>query len=99
MLPPPIQGLGNGSGYSFFIEDRGHLGYGALQSAVQAFQGAGLQTPGLGYMNTSYQAKIGRASCRERVCQYVWISVVSVSFKTKIGGMTMTQCMNRQDMH
>ncbi|MFC3716368.1 efflux RND transporter permease subunit [Luteimonas soli] len=58
MLPPPIQGLGNGSGYSFFIEDRGNLGYGALQSAVQAFQGAGLQTPGLGYMNTSYQANV-----------------------------------------
>ena len=58
ILPPPIQGLGNGSGYSFFIEDRGNLGYGALQSAVQAFQGAGLQTPGLGYMNTSYQANV-----------------------------------------
>src|SRR5690606_18419921 len=26
ILPPPIQGLGNGSGYSFFIEDRGNLG-------------------------------------------------------------------------
>src|SRR3546814_16487830 len=25
--------------------------------------------------------KIGRASCRERVCQYVSISVVAVSFK------------------
>src|SRR3546814_18997178 len=27
--------------------------------------------------------KIGRASCRERVCQYVYISVVAVSLKTK----------------
>src|SRR3546814_11225734 len=27
--------------------------------------------------------QIGRASCRERVCQYVWISVVAVSFKKK----------------
>src|SRR3546814_18731727 len=26
--------------------------------------------------------EIGRASCRERVCQYVWISVVAVSLKT-----------------
>src|SRR3546814_17516816 len=25
--------------------------------------------------------EIGRASCRERVCQYVWISVVAVSLK------------------
>src|SRR3546814_17868977 len=27
--------------------------------------------------------EIGRASCRERVCQYVSISVVAVSFKKK----------------
>ena len=58
LLPPPIQGLGNGSGYSAFIEDRGNLGYGALQSAVQAFQGAGAQTPGLGFINSSYQANM-----------------------------------------
>src|SRR3546814_12678408 len=30
-----------------------------------------------------YPAKIGRASCRERVCQYVEISVVAVSLKKK----------------
>src|SRR3546814_11638564 len=29
------------------------------------------------------ERKIGRASCRERVCQYVKISVVAVSLKTK----------------
>src|SRR3546814_13901958 len=28
-------------------------------------------------------AEIGRASWRERVCQYVWISVVAVSIKKK----------------
>src|SRR3546814_1212200 len=27
--------------------------------------------------------EIGRASCRERVCQYVWISVVAVALKKK----------------
>src|SRR3546814_13225637 len=27
--------------------------------------------------------KIGRASCRERVCQYVWVSVVALSLKKK----------------
>src|SRR3546814_20509119 len=27
--------------------------------------------------------QLGRASCRERVCQYVWISGVAVSFKKK----------------
>src|SRR3546814_13675150 len=29
------------------------------------------------------RGEIGRASCRERVCQYVWISVGAVSYKEK----------------
>src|SRR3546814_19894497 len=28
-----------------------------------------------------FTEEIGRASCRERVCKYVWISVVAVSLK------------------
>src|SRR4029077_11246817 len=58
LLPPPILGLGNGSGYSLFVEDRGHLGYGALQNAVGAFQGAASQTPGMGFPISSYQANV-----------------------------------------
>ncbi|HRP86870.1 MAG TPA: multidrug efflux RND transporter permease subunit [Gammaproteobacteria bacterium] len=58
LLPPPIDGLGTGSGYSAFVQDRGNLGYGALQSTVQAFQGAGAQEPGLGFINSSYQANV-----------------------------------------
>jgi multidrug efflux pump len=58
LMPPPIQGLGNGSGYSLFIEDRTNLGYGALQNAVGAFQAAASQTPGMGYPITSYQANV-----------------------------------------
>ncbi len=46
ILPPPILGLGQGSGYSLYIQDRGGLGYGALQSAVNAMSGAIMQTPG-----------------------------------------------------
>jgi multidrug efflux pump len=57
-MPPPIQGLGNGSGYQLFIQDRGGLGYGALQGAVQAMQGAVAQTPGMGFPITSYQANV-----------------------------------------
>ncbi len=57
-MPPPIQGLGNGSGWSLFVEDRTRLGYGQLQGAVQAFQGAASQTPGLGYPISSYQANV-----------------------------------------
>src|SRR3546814_16076988 len=34
--------------------------------------------------------EIGRASCRERVCQYVWISVVAVSLKKKREKVSVT---------
>src|SRR3546814_14404059 len=37
--------------------------------------------------------KIGRASCRERVCQYVSISVVAVSLKKKKKPHTQTNQM------
>ncbi len=57
-MPPPILGLGNGSGYQLFIEDRANLGYGALQNAVNGFQGAISQTPGMGFPITSYQANV-----------------------------------------
>src|SRR3546814_2328035 len=30
-----------------------------------------------------FGVQIGRASCREQVCPYVWISVVALSLKTK----------------
>src|SRR3546814_14413625 len=36
--------------------------------------------PGIGPIDTD---EIGRATCRERVCQYVLISVVTVSLKKK----------------
>ncbi|MBW8823398.1 MAG: multidrug efflux RND transporter permease subunit [Xanthomonadales bacterium] len=58
MMPPPILGLGNGNGYQLFVEDRGGLGYGALQNAVQGLQGAVMQTPGMSYPITSYQANV-----------------------------------------
>lgn len=58
MMPPPILGLGNGNGYQMFIEDRGNLGYGALQTAVSQMQGAVAQTPGMAFPITSYQANV-----------------------------------------
>ncbi|MFB1116733.1 multidrug efflux RND transporter permease subunit [Dickeya dadantii] len=58
IMPPPILGLGNGAGYSLFVEDRAGLGYGALQGAVSAFQGAASQMPGMGFPITTYQANV-----------------------------------------
>ncbi len=56
--PPPILGLGNGAGYSLFVEDRAGLGYGALQQAVDALQGAVMQAPGMGFPFSSYQSNV-----------------------------------------
>ncbi len=58
LMPPPIQGLGTGSGYSLYLEDRAGLGYGALQDAVAAFQAEVAKTPGMTFPVTSYQANI-----------------------------------------
>ena len=58
LLPPPIQGLGNGSGYSLFLEDRAGLGYGALQEALNAYRGTVAQTPGMSFPVSAYQANI-----------------------------------------
>src|SRR5262249_12725515 len=58
LLPPPILGLGNGSGYSLYLEDRGGLGYGALQNALTNFRGAIARTPGMTVPVSSYQANI-----------------------------------------
>ncbi|MRW90057.1 multidrug efflux RND transporter permease subunit [Duganella sp. FT80W] len=58
MLPPAIQGLGNGSGYSLFLEDRSGLGYGALQDALNSYRGTVAQTPGMSFPVSAYQANI-----------------------------------------
>jgi multidrug efflux pump len=58
LMPPPIQGLGNGSGYSLFLQDRAGLGYAALQQALEAFQAEIAKTPGMTYPVSSYQSNI-----------------------------------------
>lgn len=58
LMPPPIQGLGNGSGYSLFLEDRAGLGYAALQQALDAMQAEIAKTPGMHYPVSAYQSNI-----------------------------------------
>ncbi len=56
IMPPPILGIGQGSGYSLYVQDRAGLGYGALQTAINTLSGAIMQTPGMGFPISSYQA-------------------------------------------
>src|SRR5258708_16622249 len=58
IMPPPILGLGNGAGYSLFVEDRAGSGYGVLQQGVGALQGALMKEPGMGFPFSGYQSNV-----------------------------------------
>ncbi len=57
-MPPPILGIGSGSGFSLYVQDRGGLGYGELQTAVKTLSGALSQVPGMGFPFSSYQSNV-----------------------------------------
>src|SRR3546814_12927196 len=62
------------------------------QASLQARQGIAHFAFDFGLGNQSgHRVEIGRASCRERVCQYVYISVVAVSLKKKSTKTLTTQ--------
>src|SRR3546814_3104940 len=64
---------------------RRHSGGQAILAGVQALPGqvqTPIQTQPEGILQYAF-GQIGRASCRERVCQYVSISEVAVSLKQK----------------
>jgi multidrug efflux pump len=56
--PPPVQGLGTIGGFKLQIEDRGALGYEALNKATQAFLAAAAKAPELGPAFSSYQINV-----------------------------------------
>src|SRR5690606_22173540 len=56
--PPAVLGIGTGSGYSLYVQDRAGLGYGELQNAVQGLSGALSQVPGMGHAFSSFQANV-----------------------------------------
>jgi multidrug efflux pump len=91
LMPPPIQGLGNGSGYSLYLEDRAGLGYGALQNALDAFRAAVAKTPGMTYPVSSYQANIPQLEVRiDRVkakAQGVALSDLFDTLQTYLGSV------------
>src|SRR5690606_833786 len=57
-MPPAILGIGTGSGYSLYVQDRAGHGYGELQTAVTGLSGALSQVPGMGYPISSYQSNV-----------------------------------------
>jgi multidrug efflux pump len=56
--PPPVQGIGTTGGFKLQLEDRGSLGYEAMDGAVKAFMAKAYQTPELAGMFTSWQVNV-----------------------------------------
>jgi multidrug efflux pump len=56
--PPPVLGLGTLGGFKLQIEDRGALGYEALNNATQAFIAAAAKAPELGPLFSSYEINV-----------------------------------------
>ena len=63
-MPPPILGIGTGSGFSLYVQDRAGLGYGELQEAVTSLAGTLSETPGMGFPISSYQSNVPQLSAR-----------------------------------
>jgi len=56
--PPPVQGLGTIGGFKLQLEDRGALGYEALNKATQDFLAAAAKAPELGPAFSSFQINV-----------------------------------------
>ena len=56
--PPPVQGLGTIGGFKLQIEDRGGLGYDALDEATKAFLAKASKAPELTGLFSSYQVNV-----------------------------------------
>jgi multidrug efflux pump len=56
--PPPVSGLGTTGGFKLQIEDRGSLGYEAMDGAVKAFMAKAYQTPELAGIFSSWQVNV-----------------------------------------
>ncbi|MFD1299042.1 efflux RND transporter permease subunit [Lysobacter gummosus] len=88
-MPPPILGLGTGSGYALYVQDRDGQGYGALQSALNDYNAAIAQVPGLGYPISTYQANVPQLDARvdrlKAKAQGVPLSEVFDTLQTYLG--------------
>ena len=56
--PPSVQGLGTIGGFKLQIEDRGGLGYEALDQAIKAFVGKASQAPEIAGLFSSFQINV-----------------------------------------
>ncbi|WP_277970192.1 efflux RND transporter permease subunit [Sphingomonas echinoides] len=58
--PPPVRGIGTGGGWKMLIEDRGNLGFKALEGAAFGMMMKANQTPGITAAFTSFNNRTPR---------------------------------------
>ncbi|MBB5711826.1 efflux RND transporter permease subunit [Sphingomonas xinjiangensis] len=58
--PPPVRGIGTGGGWKMMIEDRGGLGYEALERAATAMMAKANKTEGLSSTFTTFNVRTPR---------------------------------------
>ncbi len=56
--PPPVMGLGTTGGFKLEVEDRGSLGYEAMDQALKEFMGHAYRAPELAGLFSSYQVNV-----------------------------------------
>jgi multidrug efflux pump len=56
--PPPVSGLGTTGGFKLQLEDRGSLGYEAMDAALKSFMDRAAQAPELTGLFSSYQVNV-----------------------------------------
>jgi multidrug efflux pump len=56
--PPPVQGLGTTGGFKLQLEDRGSLGYEALDGAMKAFMAKASKAPEITGLFSSFQVNV-----------------------------------------
>jgi multidrug efflux pump len=56
--PPPVQGLGTTGGFKLQLQDRGGVGYEAMDQAVKAFMAKASKAPELAGLFSSYQVNV-----------------------------------------
>ena len=56
--PPPVQGLGTTGGFKLQLQDRGGLGYEAMDQALKGFMAKAYKTPELAGLFSSYQVNV-----------------------------------------
>ncbi|HEV3386880.1 MAG TPA: efflux RND transporter permease subunit [Gemmata sp.] len=88
--PPPVDGLGSAGGFKFIVEDRGDLGFPALQEATDGLLKEARKQPGIGGAFSQFRSDIPQlyAEIDRTKCQQMGVNLSDVfnTLQTYLGG-------------